>query len=739
MVCYFLLLVGLTVAVAQPAKVFQSADVVSWGASVAGPVPAGMTNVTALAGGTTHSLALKSDGAVVLWGTNVAAPALFAAGLSNIAAIAAGPSHSLALGSNGVVFAWGSNAAGQTNVPVSASNVVAIAAGQNHSLAVRSNGTVVAWGTNLLGTNATGQLNVPASATNVVAVAVGALHDLALRSNGTVVAWGANGSGQTNVPGGLSNVVAVVAGDANSFALKNDGTVVGWGAPSLVTTGLSNVTAIAVGGVHFMALKSNGTVVSLGANQNGRTDVADKLTNVVAIAEGHDHSLAIQHMTLAILIYQPTNSVVAEILDKIPLAVTGIGGPPLTYQWQFNGTNIAGATNQSYLIDGVRNKDVGGYRVIISNSYGSVTSVVTQVSIPVVFGSFRGLFYETNGVYFHSAGFISVNLSKIRAFSGKLYVDGDELPFTGTFAGGPSQFKIISRARQGKPDLILDLQHFQTNTIITGSVRAVTNGNQVAWLAPLEAELGRMTGSNDVDDVQGKYTFTIPGFENPASGPPGSGYVQTTINSHGLVIWSGFAADGKQVSGGGLSRYAGGEGEWPLFARMHPVNQLTTNSVFPTSVTTIKSYRAALMGWVSQSGTNHAPVATLIWIKRPVAGSLYPAGFTNKVAIRGSAYVPPATGSRPVAITNGVMIASFGDLTTPITNTFTLTPNGIFEFSGPNTNLFNLYVFRNSGAFRGSFSHGNSDHPLRGGLLQGFKQGEGYFLGTNRGGSILIK
>jgi alpha-tubulin suppressor-like RCC1 family protein len=92
--------------------------------------------------------------------------------LSDITAIAAGQGHSLALKSDGTVWAWGSNSNGQlgdgtyddryTAVPVITlvrdrwgnaepfplRDVVAIAAGRLHSLALRADGTVWAWGNN---------------------------------------------------------------------------------------------------------------------------------------------------------------------------------------------------------------------------------------------------------------------------------------------------------------------------------------------------------------------------------------------------------------------------------------------------------------------------------------------------------------------------------------------------------------------------------------------------------------
>jgi len=68
-----------------------------------------------------------------------------ASSASNVSAVAAGPFHGLALRSNGTVIAWGSSGA-QTNVPAGLTNVVAIAAGGDHALALKTNGTIVAWG-----------------------------------------------------------------------------------------------------------------------------------------------------------------------------------------------------------------------------------------------------------------------------------------------------------------------------------------------------------------------------------------------------------------------------------------------------------------------------------------------------------------------------------------------------------------------------------------------------------------
>jgi alpha-tubulin suppressor-like RCC1 family protein len=365
-----------------------------------------VTGITAIAGGFGHSLALKRDSTVLAWGNdqlgqlgNGAAatadqPAPVAvvnvggsAGtLSGVVAIAAGTGHSLALRSNGTVFAWGSDAAGQLGngaavtadqpAPVQVrgvggtgnlTNVIAIAAGGVHSLALRSDGTVVAWGSDVFGQLGNGAAvganqHMPVVVvgvgdqgllTTATAIAAGANHSLALRSDGSVVAWGRDNTGQlgngsavtADQPApvlavglgdqGLLNAATAIAAGANhSLARKVDGTVVAWGSDangqlgngaasanqpvpvpvaSFGGTGvLTGVTAIASGSSHVLALRSNGTIVAWGNDLDGQVGngadattlwpapviVKDptgrELTGMTAISGGGAHSLALQ-------------------------------------------------------------------------------------------------------------------------------------------------------------------------------------------------------------------------------------------------------------------------------------------------------------------------------------------------------------------------------------------------------------------------------------------------------------
>lgn len=230
--------------------------VIAWGSNDYGQstVPAAaQTDVTQVAGGVQHSLALKSDGSVVAWGSNDEGQTTVPAGaLSGVTQVSAGSFRSLALSGGGVV-AWGLN----PDVPVAAqSGVTQIAAGAFHNLALKSDGSVVAWGNNVYE-----QSTVPIAAqSGVIQVAASGYHSLALKSDGSVVAWGDDVYGQSTVPiAAQSGVIQIAAGGYHSLALTSDGSVVAWGRndsgqATVPAAALGGVTQVAAGAYHSLAL-----------------------------------------------------------------------------------------------------------------------------------------------------------------------------------------------------------------------------------------------------------------------------------------------------------------------------------------------------------------------------------------------------------------------------------------------------------------------------------------------------
>lgn len=66
---------------------------------------------------------------------------------------------------------------------------------------------------------------------------------------------------------------------------------------------------------------------------------------------------------------------------KAVLSVKVAAVPAPTYQWQKDGRNIAGATQAEYTIESAAGRDRGVYRVLISNSVGTVISEPVKIRI----------------------------------------------------------------------------------------------------------------------------------------------------------------------------------------------------------------------------------------------------------------------------------------------------------------------------------------------------------------------
>jgi hypothetical protein len=64
-------------------------------------------------------------------------------------------------------------------------------------------------------------------------------------------------------------------------------------------------------------------------------------------------------------------------------SVLATGTSPLNYQWRFFGTNLNGATASSFSLSNIQPANAGGYTVVITNVYGSITSAVASLKVLV--------------------------------------------------------------------------------------------------------------------------------------------------------------------------------------------------------------------------------------------------------------------------------------------------------------------------------------------------------------------
>jgi alpha-tubulin suppressor-like RCC1 family protein len=338
-------------------------------------VPAGLVDVAQIAVGDGFCLALNDNGTVVAWGTDDLGETNVPTGLMNIVAVSAGGNFALALDNNGNIYEWGDNSQNQAYFPQTFSTRVGLAAGDSIGLVRQSDGTV-----SVSGVDTFGQANIPSAANSIVAIAAGFDFDVALRSDGTVVAWGNDLSGGTDVPAGLTNVVAIAAEGEDGFALQATGDVVGWGADyygqSGAIPGVTNIISIS----GDMALQSNGTVVPLGDAMVQGLQVPEGLTNVVAV-DGWAGDWGMALVDTGNPLVMPTINETAYSGSSVLFTSSAVGAWPLSYQWQFNGTNLPGANRSWLMLTNVQTANAGSYKVTVTNVSGAATSLGGQLSV----------------------------------------------------------------------------------------------------------------------------------------------------------------------------------------------------------------------------------------------------------------------------------------------------------------------------------------------------------------------
>ena len=399
------------------------------------------SNVVSACAGAQFSLFLRNDGS--LWGSGANASGVLGQGntlnslfpvkvASNVVAAAAGSATSLFIKNDGTLWGMGNNQFGglglgnyssQNSPALIASNVVASASGSFHSLFLNSDGSLWTMGYNSSGQLGTGsfiQTNRPVKvASNVVAVAAGDSHSLFLTGDGTLWGMGKNQYGQLGIltpaqaatPLSLaSNVIAFTSGANHTVFIRNDHTAWGMGYNADGELGIgntnhqfapvqlgSNMVAVVGGRTHTLLLSGDGSIWSTGGNLFGGLGTGDSLRRLIPV-----QVRGLVGCTLGTINEASSSFAVAlQAPQAIPLANLAVtngamagfslvvtnGTGPLTFHWQFAGTNLADATNSSYAIASVDYPNLGTYTCTVTGPGGSSSySATLQPAAPTLIG-----------------------------------------------------------------------------------------------------------------------------------------------------------------------------------------------------------------------------------------------------------------------------------------------------------------------------------------------------------------
>jgi glucose/arabinose dehydrogenase len=121
------------------------------------------------------------------------------------------------------------------------------------------------------------------------------------------------------------------------------------------------------------ATSMGGSILSLDVGNDGNLYFLDRNTSAL-------YKIIYTVNTAPAIVNQPQSITVTQG-QPASFSVTATGTAPLQYQWQKNNVNITGANASTYAISSTQPSDAAGYRVIVSNTAGSVTSNTAQLGV----------------------------------------------------------------------------------------------------------------------------------------------------------------------------------------------------------------------------------------------------------------------------------------------------------------------------------------------------------------------
>ena len=111
------------------------------------------------------------------------------------------------------------------------------------------------------------------------------------------------------------------------------------------------------------------------------TGVAVDATGHVYVADTDNDTIRSSFVAGTPQITSQPRSESATVGFTARFSVTATGTPAPTYQWQLNGTAIAGATGATLTVSPVKDSDAGTYTVVVTNAVGSVTSSPATLTV----------------------------------------------------------------------------------------------------------------------------------------------------------------------------------------------------------------------------------------------------------------------------------------------------------------------------------------------------------------------
>ena len=317
----------------------------------------------------------------------------------------------------------------------------------------------------------------------------------------------------------------------------------------------------------------------------------------------------------------------------------------------------------------------------------------------------------TNPINDGLGGYVSVAITGIGSYTGKLVLAGTSYPLTGVFNASVGSTDIGTNFTIQRPGLGNLLVTFNTNSALgtlTGGVYEQLTLHSVSHSS------SRNPWTTAVPTTKsGAYTTQLriqnAGLIGNAAYPQGRSFASVTITPAGVVTWVGKMADGSAPLSTFTTTLSASE-TFPVHLMLNAGTGSAQGTLSLSADTMVINGGRPLLGGTVDWTKNAQPVAT--------NDLVYHDGFPLfNLTVEGGKYAAPSTGSPVLGLTpsntlgtNNAQIAfTQGGITGPeaalVTRALRVTPTNTADFSNPasNTAMLNLSLNAATGAMSGSF------------------------------------
>lgn len=240
---------------------------------------------------------------------------------------------------------------------------------------------------------------------------------------------------------------------------------------------------------------------------------------------GNDHGMGIDDLLVTFesadftpvapeIVTQP-ESQIAAAGDTVQFSVSATGNPAPNYQWQYNATNLPGATQATLNLLNVTTNHSGAYRVVVSNSAGAVTSAVALLSVYEAAPGVSVLTYNVRG---NGATDWSTNAAQVQAIARQLqYLQPDIVTFNEV--PWEHRFQMTNFVKAFLPDYQIVISSGTDGSICSAIASRFPITRASKWLDGIDLRsFGYSNANNSLDNFSRdlyEAQIAVPGFSRP--------------------------------------------------------------------------------------------------------------------------------------------------------------------------------------------------------------------------------